>query len=384
MRITSIDALRGIAVLGILFMNMTFHSHIYLGYVPFDPMMFSDQIMGLINSIFADGRFRSLFCLLFGAGLAIQYEYFKKQNLDVTVFLKSRLNWLILFGFLHAVFIFGGDILMFYGLVGYLAIKGLALPIDLIWKKARFHLVVGCIVMFGFAATFYSFYDPSTEVIRGSTEYNEAMELWYGNYLTQAAIQAGFALMLIVIAPFSILWQTLGLMYLGVYLYRTEFFSNGFNSSTLKKTIAAAVVSTLLCVAPQMFLKDFPIDAIPLLSSISAIFVALLYAHIVVRLCREPKALISMFIAPGKIAFSLYIMQSIVMAILLRWVMPEFNDTATLFDYFLIVLIYTPIQVIAANMYMSKFEHGPLEAMWRKSYLKSAHKKQARIAPAVE
>jgi uncharacterized protein len=384
MRITSLDALRGIAILGILFMNMPFHSNIVLGYVAFEPMLFSDQVMGVINSIFADGRFRSLFCILFGAGIAIQYESFKRKDVDVTVFLKTRLNWLVLFGILHAVFIFGGDILMFYGITGFLLIKGLALPIEQILKKAKFHLVLGSSIMLIGASVFYVFYDPSTDIVKGSEQYTEAAGLWYGNYLYQMMIQGSFSLVLLIVAPLTILWQTLGLMYLGVYLYRTDFFINGFDYSTLKKVIVAAFVITGLCLLPQLFLKDFPLDGIPIVSSISAIFVALIYAHIVVKLCREPGVIMSLFIAPGKMAFTLYIMQSIVMAILLRWIMPEFNDTATLFDYFLIALIYTPIQVIAANLYVSKFKQGPLEALWRKLYLKSAHKKQARIAPVTE
>ena len=72
MRSTSIDALRGIAILGILFMNIPFHGNMLLGYVPFQPMLESDKLMTLFYSIFADGRLRTLFYLLFGAGLAIQ------------------------------------------------------------------------------------------------------------------------------------------------------------------------------------------------------------------------------------------------------------------------------------------------------------------------
>lgn len=384
MRITSLDVLRGFAILGILLLNITFHSNIYLGYVPFDPALRNDQIMSALSSIFADGRFRTLFCLLFGAGLAIQYESFKRRNLNAMIYLKSRLNWLVLFGFLHAVFIFGGDILMFYGLTGFLLIKGLMLPNEQIMKRVKFHIILGSIVILAFTSVFYAFYDPSTEVTKGSEAYSEAYRSWYGNYLYQVLIQGGFAIALIIVSPISILWQTLGLMYLGVYLYRSNFFNTGFTPSTLKKIMLAAVVTTALCVTPQLFLQNFPLDAIPLLSSISAIFVALLYAHIIVKLCREPNMFMRLFVAPGKMAFTLYIAQSIVMAILLRWIMPEFNKTASLFDYFLIVVIYTPIQVIVANMYMRKFKQGPLEAFWRKRFLKSAQKKQAQTEPVVE
>lgn len=119
MRSISIDALRGIAILGILFMNIPFHANMHLGYIPFDPMLESDRLIALFYSKFADGRFRTLLCILFGAGLAIQYESCKRKEIDTSIFLKFRLNWLLFFGFIHGVFIFGGDILMLYSLAGF-------------------------------------------------------------------------------------------------------------------------------------------------------------------------------------------------------------------------------------------------------------------------
>jgi uncharacterized protein len=71
MRIHSIDAIRGLAILGILFLNITFHQNFYTGYAFFEEPLLSDDIISLIDALFLDGRFRSLFCLLFGAGLAI-------------------------------------------------------------------------------------------------------------------------------------------------------------------------------------------------------------------------------------------------------------------------------------------------------------------------
>ena len=61
MRSTSIDALRGIAILGILFMNIPFHANMLLGYVPFESMLSSDKLITLLYSIFADGRLEPFF-----------------------------------------------------------------------------------------------------------------------------------------------------------------------------------------------------------------------------------------------------------------------------------------------------------------------------------
>jgi len=380
MRTTSIDALRGIAILGILFMNIPFHAHILLGYVPYEPMLVSDKLITLFYSIFADGRFRTLFCLLFGAGLAIQYESCKRKEIDTTIFLKSRLYWLLFFGFIHGVFIFGGDILMFYSVAGILLVKGLSFDTEVLLQKSRKFLIIGCSFVFLIAIMMLVFTESSEPVIRGTEEYLESIELWQGNYWYQTMLHAGFSLGALMMSPLFILWQVLGLMYLGSYLYRIGFFTQGFSPSTFTKISMLAVFSTLLCIAPQILINNISPEVIPLLSSLSAIFVALVYAHIVIKLCQSKSPIINLLAATGKVAFSLYILQSIVMGILLRWLIPEFSLTATHLDYLLIVLAFTVIQIVIANLYLRKYEQGPLELLWRKLYNKTIDKTlQAQI-----
>ncbi len=380
MRSTSIDALRGIAILGILFMNIPFHANMLLGYVPFESMLSSDKLITLLYSIFADGRFRTLFCLLFGAGLAIQYESCIRKGIDTTIFLKSRLKWLLLFGFIHGVFIFGGDILMFYSVAGFLLIKGLPLETEVLLQKARKFLLIGCTIILLIAIGAVAFADMSDQVVRGSDEYIESIALWQGNYWFQTMVNAGFSIGLVILSPLFILWQTLGLMYLGSYLYRIGFFTQGFSQSTFIKITTFAIVSTLLCIAPQLLMENIAAEIIPLFSSVSAVFVGLVYAHIVVKLCQSKSAVLDMLAATGKMAFSLYILQSIVMGLMLRWGIPEFSLSATHFDYMLIVVAYTLIQILMANLYLRKYEQGPLELLWRKLYNKSINKKlQAQV-----
>jgi uncharacterized protein len=375
MRTTSIDVLRGIAIMGILFMNIPFHSHILLGYVPFEPSLDTDKLISVIYSIFADGRFRTLFSILFGAGLAIQYESCLRKNIDIKIFLKSRLNWLLLFGFIHGVFVFGGDILMLYSVAGLLFIKGLSLETDVQLKKAIKFLIIGCLLALLFALMTLFFADMDERVVRGSESYLESMALWQGNYWYQTMLQAGFSLGLLIISPIFILWQVLGLMYLGSYLYRINFFRVGFSQATFAKITSLAIGTTLLCVLPQLLIDNVGLEVIPLLSSISAVFVALVYAHIIVKMCHSPGRLLNYLIAPGKVAFSLYILQSITMGLLLRWIMPSFTLEATMLDYFLIVCVYTIIQIVLANLYLQQFKQGPLEWLWRRAYLGSVERK---------
>ncbi|MBT1449652.1 DUF418 domain-containing protein [Glaciecola sp. XM2] len=384
MRITSLDAMRGIAILGILFMNIPFHAHIMMGYAPFDPRLLSDTVMSAFNTIFFDGRFRTLFSILFGAGVAIQFASLQKKHLNTTIFLKTRLRWLLLFGAIHCVFIFGGDILMLYSISALLLIKGLELSNEALFKKAKKLLIIGSILCLVYAGLTIAFMPLDQQPIRGSEVFIEMNKEWYGNYIYQVITQAAFGLIVIVTSPLAILWQVLGLMYLGVYLYRTGFFVSGFEPSTLKKIVIAAIVTSALCLLPQLLDNDMPFAAIPLIASVSAIFMALVYAHFIVKACQSSGSLLNWFVAPGKIAFTLYISQSVVLGILLRWVIPEFNATATLSEYFLISIVFTLIQIVFANWYVKHFEQGPLEKLWRKNYLRSAYKKQQKLAETGE
>ncbi|OFA31005.1 hypothetical protein BAE46_09515 [Glaciecola punicea] len=376
MRSTSIDALRGIAILGILFMNIPFHANMLLGYVSFEPMLTSDKLITLLYSIFADGRFRTLFCLLFGAGLAIQYESCITKGIDTTVFLKSRLHWLMFFGLIHGVFIFGGDILMLYSLSGLLLIRGLTLDTEALLQKARKFLIIGCTIILLIAAATLIFADMSEQVLRGTQEYKESVALWQGNYWYQTMIHAGFSLGIVIASPLFILWQTLGLMYLGCYLYRVGFFTQGFSQPAFIKVASLALISTALCIAPQILMDNIASEIIPLISSLSAVFMALVYAHVVVKLCQTKSTAVNALAAIGKVAFSLYIMQSIFMGLLLRWIMPEFSITASHVDYLLLVLVYAVIQILMATLYLRKYEQGPLELLWRMLYNKGFKKKR--------
>ncbi len=62
-------------------------------------------------------------------------------------------------------------------------------------------------------------------------------------------------------------------------------------------------------------------------------------------------------------------------AILLRGIVTNFELTATHNDYFLIALSFTVIQILIANLYLFKYEQGPLEKNWRKLYSRSVDKK---------
>src|SRR4030095_5123691 len=124
-RIKTIDVIRGVALLGILMMNIPgfgIHWSIFPATLK-GPKNTADFYTLSTIEIFFSGTMRGLFSMLFGAGM-ILFMLNKKQapgGVTVAEYYYRRLLWLVLFGVIHAyVFLWPGDILFFYGLCGML------------------------------------------------------------------------------------------------------------------------------------------------------------------------------------------------------------------------------------------------------------------------
>lgn len=121
-RFTEIDALRGFALFGILLANLPF----WVG-VPFAPPEMRQQLMGGITlpafSIFfngiLDGKFYTIFSLLFGLGFSLQLERLEARGAAGQAIFRRRMAVLLLFGLIHLSFIWSGDILTLYALLGF-------------------------------------------------------------------------------------------------------------------------------------------------------------------------------------------------------------------------------------------------------------------------
>ncbi len=381
MRIHSIDAVRGLAILGILFMNITFHQNGYVNYAFFEEPLLSDTIISLFNTLFLDGRFRSLFCLLFGAGLALQFEACEKRGRNFLDFSQARLKWLFVFGLLHGVFIFSGDILLYYSLCAFFILKHFTLPQSELKKKSINYLIVGSAIMLVGGLVMAFVYDIGVELpTRPSETFNEEVALWQSGYLTQLGIQASFMLSTVIVAPFTMLWQSMGLMMFGAYLYRTGFFNHGFSSLTFKKLVLVAIVTSIITALLQFLFERVTLDVVPMFTSIPAIFCALVYAHVLINIKHTGAWLYQSLINCGKVAFTLYLTQSIVLAVLFRIIMPayfpNFIYSVTLLDLLLVTIALSAAQVILANVIAKHFNKGPFEALWRTMYLRSFYKKQ--------
>ena len=124
-RALQIDVARGLAVFGILLVNIwSFvwgYGELRYGVMP-DPSM-ADRAAVFLVAFLAEQKFYPIFAFLFGAGFALQTATLKRRLPDwtsVRVSYRRRLRWLLGWGLLHGIVIWAGDILTVYGLTGFL------------------------------------------------------------------------------------------------------------------------------------------------------------------------------------------------------------------------------------------------------------------------
>jgi uncharacterized protein len=140
-RILSLDVIRGIAVMGIFSVNVVGMALIddAYGYPPaFGFGHLGDKIMWAANFVLVDGKFRSLFSILFGASMLVVIERGIAAGKKSWQVHYPRMIVLLLFGLAHFYVLWWGDILANYAMVGMVAF--------VFWRLQARHLMLASAV----------------------------------------------------------------------------------------------------------------------------------------------------------------------------------------------------------------------------------------------
>ena len=114
------DILRGLALLGIFIANLQ-HLSFYDGQQRAGGYFYStDKTVEYLQTVLIEGKFYSIFSLLFGWGIALQMQRLKERGVEPAPFIKRRLWGMLLLGLMHLVLLWTGDIVAFYAMVGFI------------------------------------------------------------------------------------------------------------------------------------------------------------------------------------------------------------------------------------------------------------------------
>lgn len=371
-RIFSIDALRGFSLLGILLMNILTFAYPYQIISPFEFFQHQDGAWFKISSLFIIASFYPIFAFLFGYGLSIMYQNSLDKGLNYYPMITRRLLFLLLLGIIHGVFIFYGDILSTYALLGLIAIIFVRL-------KPQFTLVALSIGI----GIFVLLYLLPMILLKDVTQIESFVGLQelerVNNILSSADYVSiiGFNLKYfgmnianaILVGPFSIL----PIMLFGIYAHQINWFNKIKQHKNLYMVIGVVVLILGLAIKMIQIVLEGSVTSQLMSQMIGGPIVALSYIMFFVILCEDQTArkILTPLQSIGKLSLTTYIMQSVICIFIFYGVGFNFYGKLPVLNIYIIGIVIYFVQLIVSYLYLMKFKQGPLEKLWRKvTYLK--------------
>ena len=379
-RIHSLDLLRGFAVLGILIMNITSFSQISMAYM--NPKIGAglegyNQYFHGFNFIFADTRFMSIFSMLFGAGVVLFTQRIEAKGKRVAALHYKRMFWLLLFGLIHAYFIWVGDILVAYAICGSLVFFFRKKSIRTLFIMAiilfLIPIIFNCMTYYGMPAdeleSTFAFFHPTTKEIASQTQ---AMR---GSYLEQMPLRMKEALGLqTVVFMLEMFWRASAMMLLGMILYRKGVLSAEKSTTYYKKMMWVGFVPGLILSGislSQAYASEWNAAYVMNIGAnykfVSGIFMALGYIGLVIW-CHKKGVFIKFqnrLRATGRMAFTNYIGMSVICTLIFNGHGLGLFGTLDRLEQFLIVISIWILILIISPLVLKNYRFGPLEWFWR-------------------
>jgi uncharacterized protein len=380
-RIHSLDLLRGFAVLGILIMNITSFSQISMAYM--NPTIGAglegyNQYFHGFNYIFADTRFMSIFSMLFGAGVVLFTQRIEAKGKRVAALHYKRMFWLLLFGLIHAYFIWVGDILVTYAICGSLVFFFRKKSIRTLFIMAVILFLIPISLKFmtyyGMPAdaleSTFAFFHPSAEQIASQTQ---AMR---GSYLEQMPLRVEDAIQIqTLVFMIEMFWRASAMMLLGMILYRKGILSAEKSTAYYKKLMWVGFVPGLILSGiglSQVYASEWNAAYVKNIGAnykfVSGLFMALGYIGLVIWCYKKGifKKFQNRLRATGRMAFTNYIGMSVICTLLFNGHGLGLFGTLDRLQQFLIVISVWVLILIISPLVLKNYRLGPLEWLWRK------------------
>jgi len=368
-RITNLDFIRGISVLGILIMNSLSFSLPLSAYFNHPSAAVDgtiDWVLIFISEIFVSQKMMGLFSVLFGAGIVIFIDSANKKNYKRPRLLSIwRNSLLFLFGIFHAL-LWDGDILRIYGISAILIIFLYKKNIKLLVILSLFFTLFGSII----AYPWQGFFDSEGNLILSEANINIWPDkLGLSSYWFPEAKMKGEA----IYSYFGLdaTFRAIGMMLLGVILFRSKVLFGNLDIKIYKKMtffgLALGIplgILSLLWLGLNNYSPDLAIIGfIP--NKLGIIPMTIAYIGMLSILNKKLSSKVASYIrACGRMAFTNYITQTLFCYIVLNIFFKDVEITRK--EIFIFVLIIWAIQLIWSKYWLDKFKYGPLEFIWRK------------------
>jgi uncharacterized protein len=369
-RIVSLDVIRGFSLLGIFIINMiSFHSP----FLYFDPYTWwktpEDTALFPWIDVLVQASFYPLFAMMFGYGLGIQQQRATMKGTSFYQFGVRRLLILLGIGCIHAFLIWSGDILINYAVFGLILLGFMRLSgKGLMWLGGILFLMPQ--LFFSILLVLMTFSDPT-----GVTNYTNIAALQdsvsaYASGSFSSIMEQRFQDWYIVNSPDNLLFLLLSIlpmMMIGAGASKLQLLSKvrKYKKVWMITGGCTLLVGIIIKSLPLLIESNFAYSYIqdflggPFLSVSYAIILSLLLLNKKMMKWSKP------FASVGKMSLSNYLMQSIIGTLIFySYGFGLYGEVTLTTGTMLAVGIYV-IQVILSEMWLSKFQYGPVEKLWR-------------------
>lgn len=393
-RYLELDALRGFAVMGILMMNIVAFSMPEMAYI--SPAIYGgtdmpDVVSWLMSFLFVDGKMRGLFTFLFGASLILVCERAAAKGESPAKTHFSRMFWLGVFGLIHFFFIWWGDILFLYAVIGCIAYSMRNLDAA---KLIRWGLVIYAIGFIGYAlftgSLFYLQYaaaaaGPGSEVAR---EYQDTLNeiappaaalsaevaLYLSGYFDVVSYNLTQKWLDPIILVLANSLETLPFMMFGMALYKNGFLTGGWDTEQYlqlaKRTLGAGLALLIplgIWVIYSGFETVITLNAVVAWSMPSRLLMTVGYLAVLILIIQQfaNHPLLHRVAAAGRVAFSNYLGTSILMTfVFYGWGLGLYGSVGRA-ELYLVVSVVWGIMLLWSKPWLLRYRYGPLEWVWR-------------------
>ncbi len=382
-RITSLDALRGFALLGILIMNIISHglpsSH-YTNPMAGGMLTGADYWAFTFSQLFANQKFMSLFSILFGAGIVLLTEKIEKTGRSAAARHYVRNFWLLLFGLFHAYVIWYGDILVQYATcsIWLFLFRKKSPKTLLIWAGIFFLITIGMNLSAGLSMPYW----PEEQVAELCQDWKPAAEkmnaeivAYQGSWSDHFPYRRDMAFALetfIFLMGYG--WQITALMLIGMALFKSKVLTAERSSSFYGKMAGIGLSIGLGLGAVGLYqngIHDYACDYSFFIGSqfnlIGSLPMALGYIGLFMWWYNgSGKGFLSKWLAPvGRMALTNYLMQSIIATFIFYGHGLGLFGTVGRANQWWIILGIWIFQIFFSRWWMQHFRFGPFEWLWR-------------------
>ena len=390
-RIAALDIIRGVAVMGILAMNIVAFAMPFAAYT--NPTAAggagtADLVSWALSFVVVDGKMRGLFTLLFGASMLLVIERAEAAGAPSEKVHFRRMGWLLLFGLAHFYFIWWGDILSLYAPAGMIAWFFWDRPMRALIGWGAALIGIQFVVFAGLSA---SYFEAAAAAAGGDAAAVEAWRSMKSEFAPGAAELAADRAVhgagsypdLVLYRLTDYLWdpvisllffgpETVGYVLLGMAALKSGFIAGTWSDRAYRRVAGWAFGISVPLYGAMAFMiwrSGFDVPVLVAVSLAASILARPLmgagYVALILLLTRSGGRLVARIAAAGRAAFTNYLGTSLVMTFVFYGYGLGLYGRLDRAELWLVVLPAWLLMLLWSKPWLDRFRYGPIEWLWR-------------------